>query len=239
MFWWDPMYLLFAGPPLLLALIAQMWVKSSYRKGLQVPNERRITGLQAAQQLSMDAGLGLRIEMIGGELTDSYDPRENVLRLSKGVADSASVGALAIVAHELGHAVQDEEAYAPMQIRSALVAPVNIGSRLGTVLFIIGFVMSSLAGLSTIGRVVSWVGILGFCLAVLFALITLPVELNASRRGLALLGNSGFVAESQMGYARNVLYAAALTYIAALAQAIAQVMYWVFVLNRGRSRRRY
>jgi uncharacterized protein len=238
MLWWDPMYFLFVGPPLVLALIAQAWVKSAYRKGLQVPNQQRVTGRQAADQLSRTAGLGLRIEVIGGELTDSYDPRNNVLRLSQGVANSTSVGALAIVAHELGHAIQDEESYAPMQIRSALVAPVNIGSRLGVVLFFIGFAMSYLAGLSSIGRIVSWMGILGFCMAVLFALITLPVEFNASRRGLALLADSELVASSQMGYARNVLSAAALTYIAALAQALAQVMYYVFMLSGGRSRRR-
>jgi Zn-dependent membrane protease YugP len=238
MLWWDPTYLLFAGPPLLLALLAQAWVRSAYRKGLQVPNERRVTGLQAAEQLSRYAGLGLRIDTIEGELTDSYDPRDDTLRLSKGVASSASVGALAIVAHELGHAMQDEEDYGPMKVRSALVAPVNVGSQLGIVLFLVGFAMSYFAGLSGIGRVVSWLGILGFCLAVLFALITLPVEFNASRRGLALLADSALVSESQMGYARNVLYAAALTYIAALAQALAQVMYYVFVLNRGRSRRR-
>ena len=183
-------------------------------------------------------GLGLRTEMIGGELTDRYDPRNDTLYLSQGVARSASVGAMAIVAHEVGHALQDEEQYAPLAVRSALVKPVNFGTQLGIVLFFIGFAMSYLASLSTIGRFVSWVGIAGFCLTVLFHLVTLPVELNASRRGIALLSEMELVGQGQIGVARNVLYAAALTYIAALAQALAQVLYYVFILSRGRSRRR-
>jgi len=235
--WWDPMYLVFVGPAFLLGLLARAWIRSAYRKGLQVPNAERVTGLQGAEILMRQAGLGLRVDVIGGELTDSYDPRNDTLRLSNGVAQSASVGSLAIVAHELGHALQDEESYAPMRVRSALVAPVNIGSQLGTVLFFVGWALSYLAGMSTIGRWVSWAGIFGFCIAVLFALVTLPVEFNASRRGLALLADSQLVAQSEMSYARNVLYAAALSYVAALIQAIGQVLYMVYRLNRGRRRR--
>jgi hypothetical protein len=231
------MYLVFALPPLLLGLIAQAWVKSAYRKGLDVRNQRGISGMQGADILMSYAGLSLRIEMIGGQLTDHYDPRSKALGLSQGVARSPSVGALAIVAHELGHAMQDDEDYAPLRVRSALVTPVNIGTQLGSILFFIGFFLSYFASLHSIGRYVSWIGILGFCLAALFALVTLPVEFNASRRGLRLLADSGLVAEEQMRYARNVLTAAALTYIAALIQALAQVMYYVYLLS-GRRRRR-
>jgi Zn-dependent membrane protease YugP len=223
----------------LLGFIAQAWVKSAYRKGLNVRNTESITGAQAAQQLAYRAGLGIDITVIGGELTDKYDPRTNTLMISQGVARSPSVGALAIVAHELGHALQDEEDYGPLRVRSALVMPVNIGTQLGAILFMIGFFMSYLAtSLSSIGRIISWAGILGFCLAALFALITLPVEFNASRRGLQLLADSGMVAEGQMRYARNVLTAASLTYVAALAQALAQVMYYVYLLSGRRRRRR-
>jgi len=236
--WWDPMYFVFALPPLLLGLIAQMWVKSAYRKGLNVSNQRGVTGMQGADKLMYQAGLSVPIDVVGGELTDHYDPRSRTLRLSQGVARSASVGALAIVAHELGHALQDDEDYAPMRIRTALVMPVNIGTRLGSILFLIGLVMSYLANsLASIGRLISWVGIFGFCLAALFALITLPVEFNASRRGLQLLSESGLVGEGKIKYARNVLTAAALTYIAALIQAVAQVMYYVYLLS-GRRRKR-
>ena len=237
MFWWNPMYLLFAGPPLLLVLIARAWVRSAYRKGLDVPSVQGVTGREGAERMMRSAGLDLRVDPVGGELSDSYDPRTDTLRLSRGVAESASVGALAIVAHELGHAMQDEEQYAPLQIRSALVAPVNIGSQLGTTLFFIGFALSYFASLSSIGQVVSWLGILGFSIAVLFALVTLPVEFNASRRGMALLARSGLVAEGNMVYARRVLSAAALTYVAALAQAVGQVLYYVFLLSGSRRRR--
>ena len=237
MLWWDPMYLVFTIPPLLLALIAQSWVKSAYRKGLSVASQGRVTGLQGADALMRNAGLSLPIREVGGSLSDNYDPRSKTLNLSQGVARSPSVGALAIVAHEVGHAMQDDEDYAPLRVRSALVAPVNIGTQLGSILFFIGFFMSYLAALDSIGRIVSWIGILGFCLAALFALVTLPVEFNASRRGLALLSESGLVMEGQMRYARNVLTAAALTYIAALAQALSQVMYYVYLLS-GRRRRR-
>jgi hypothetical protein len=238
MYWFDPMYFVFTLPPLLLGLLANWWVKSAYRKGLKTPNRRRVTGLQAADMLQRRAGLYIQLAQVGGELSDHYDPRSKTLALSNEVAQSPSVGALAIVAHEMGHAVQDEEDYGPMRVRSALVTPVNVGTQLGTVLFMVGFLMSTLAqGLSQIGRYISWVGIFGFCLAALFALVTLPVELNASRRGLRLLGESGLVAEENMGIARGVLRAAALTYVAALAQALGQVMYYVYLLS-GRRRRR-
>lgn len=236
--WFDPMYLVFALPPFLLGLIANAWVKSAYRKGLEVRSEQNVTGIQAAQYLARRAGLNLNVTVIGGELNDKYDPRSNTLMVSDGVAKSASVGALAIVAHELGHAMQDDEDYAPLRVRSALVAPVNVGTQLGSVLFMIGFFLSYLStGLASLGRLISWVGIFGFCLAALFALVTLPVELNASRRGLRLLAESGLVLQAQMGYARNVLTAAAMTYVAALAQALGQVMYYVYLLG-GRRRRR-
>jgi Zn-dependent membrane protease YugP len=238
MLWWDPRYLIFAGPPMLLALLAQAWVRSAYRKGLQVANAARLSGVEATKLLMRRAGLNLRIDVVGGELTDAYDPRDDSLHLSQGVANSGSVGALAIVAHELGHAMQDDEDYAPMKVRSALVAPVNIGSQLGIMLFFVGFLMSSFVGAPGLGQAISWLGILGFSLAVVFALVTLPVEFNASRRGLTLLTGSGLVAEGEMKYARNVLTAAALTYVAALAQALGQVLYFVFLLSGSRRRRR-
>jgi Zn-dependent membrane protease YugP len=233
------MYFVFTLPPLILGLIANAWTKSAYRKGLKVPNRRGLTGVQAADELQRQAGLYVQLARAPGELSDNYDPRSKTLALSPGVAQSASVGALAIVAHELGHAMQDDEDYGPMRVRSALVKPVNIGTQLGTVLFFVGFLLSTMVTeLSGVGRIISWAGIFGFCLAALFALVTLPVEFDASRRALKLLSDSGMVAQENMGYARNVLRAAALTYVAALAQAIGQVMYWTFLLSRGSRRRR-
>jgi Zn-dependent membrane protease YugP len=238
MYWFDPMYLVFTLPPLLLGLIANWWVRSAYRKGLQVPTRRGVTGLQAADLMQRQEGLAVQFTRATGELRDHYDPRSKTLALSPEVSRSASVGALAIVAHEMGHAMQDEVDYGPMRVRSALVKPVNIGTQLGTVLFMIGFFMSYLANsLSEIGRIISWAGIFGFCLAALFALVTLPVELDASRRGLKMLSDSGLVVQENMGVARRVLTAAALTYVAALVQAIGQVLYYVYLLSRRRRRR--
>lgn len=237
MFWWDPRWLIFAGPPMLLALIAQAWVQAAYRKGLKVANSARVTGMEGARMLMRRAELNLQVNVTAGQLSDAYDPRNDVLHLSQGVANSASVGALAIVAHELGHAIQDEQEYVPMKVRSALVAPVNIGSQLGMILFFIGFALSSFAGAYALGQLVSWLGVLGFSLAVVFALVTLPIEFNASRRGLNLLSSSGLVAQADMKYARRVLSAAALTYVAALAQAVGQLLYFVVLLSGGRRRR--
>jgi Zn-dependent membrane protease YugP len=238
MVWFDPMYFVFTLPPLLLGLFANWWVKSAFRKGLKVPNRRRVSGMQAADLLQRQEGLYVKLTQVSGRLSDSYDPRSKTLALSTDVAGSPSVGALAIVAHEMGHAMQDEVDFGPMRVRSALVKPVNIGTQLGSVLFMIGFFMSYLANnLSEIGRYISWIGVAGFCLAALFALVTLPVELDASRRGLKMLRESGLVAQENIGIARNVLTAAALTYVAALAQALGQVLYYVYLLS-GRRRRR-
>jgi uncharacterized protein len=224
----DPTYWIFALPALILALVAQAWVRSSYRKYLRVSNGTGVTGLEAAQRLMRMAGLNLNIERASGELSDHYDPRKRVLRLSSGVARQASVASLAIVAHELGHAQQDAQNYLPMQLRSGLVPVVNFTSWLGPILFFVGLMLNA-EGLA-------WLGVLTFAGAVIFALVTLPVELNASRRGLRLLEESGLlVGQKEKQGARRVLMAAALTYVAALAQAISNLLYYVFLLG-GRRR---
>ncbi len=224
MFFFSPLYFLFALPALLLGLYAQWKVKSSYDQYLQVRNMRGLTGVQAAQYLLSAAGLSaISIEGVPGELTDHYDPRSKTLRLSAGVANSPSVAALGIVAHEVGHAVQDAQAFGPMRMRSAIVPAVNLGSWLGPILFIIGFMMQS-PNLATIG-------LLGFSAAAVFALITLPVELDASRRALHMLSATGLVGTQDMDGARSVLSAAALTYVAALVQAIGTLLYYAFLLS--------
>jgi len=223
-FFYNPMFLLFALPALLLGLYAQWKVKSSYARYLQVRNMRGLTGVQAADYLLNAAGLvGVSIEGIQGELTDHYDPRSKTLRLSPGVANSASVAALGIVAHEVGHAVQDAQAFGPMRLRAAIVPAVNLGSWLGPILFMVGFMLQS-PDLATIG-------ILGFAAAAVFALVTLPVELDASRRALQMLSSTGLVGTQDMAGARSVLSAAALTYVAALVQAISTLLYYAFLLS--------
>ena len=227
---WNPTYWLFAAPALILALIAQAWVRRSYQKYLEVRNGAGVTGLEAAQQMMRQMGIHLNVERAPGMLSDHYDPRRKVLRLSEGVANRASVASLAIVAHELGHAAQDAQEYTPMRIRSGLVPVVNFTSWLGPILFILGYWLSL--------RPIAWLGVLAFGGAALFALVTLPVEINASQRGLRLLERSGILTgTAERKQARTVLTAAALTYVAALAQAVSTLLYYVFLLGGGGRRR--
>jgi Zn-dependent membrane protease YugP len=227
---WNPTYWLFAAPALILALLAQAWVRRSYAKYLEVRNGAGVTGLEAAQMMMRRVGLQLNIERAGGTLSDHYDPRSKVLRLSEGVASRPSVASLAIVAHELGHAQQDAKAYTPLRIRSGLVPVVNFTSWLGPILFMLGWWLSL--------RPIAWLGVIAFGGAALFALVTLPVEINASRRGLQLLEQTGLLTgPAEKRKARQVLTAAALTYVAALAQAVSTLLYYVFLLGGGGRRR--
>ncbi len=226
---WNPTYWLFAAPALILALIAQAWVRSSYQRFLEVRNGNNITGLEAAKQMMDRLGLRLNIERAQGTLSDHYDPRSKTLRLSQEVANRPSIASVAIVAHELGHAHQDADAYTPMRIRSGLVPVVNFTSWLGPILFLLGWWLSI--------QPIAWLGVMAFSGAALFALVTLPVEINASQRGLLLLEQSGILTSSaEKRQARRVLTAAALTYVAALAQAVSTLLYYVFLLGGGRRR---
>ncbi|MEA3375143.1 MAG: zinc metallopeptidase [Chloroflexota bacterium] len=226
---WDPMYWVFAAPALILALVAQWWVRHAYQKYLDVRNSAGVTGLEAARHMMRGVGLGVKVETAEGTLSDHYDPRSKVLRLSQEVANRPSVASVAIVAHELGHAEQDAQGYTPMRIRSGLVPVVNFTSWLGPILFIAGLWLSI--------RPIAWVGVMAFGAAAVFALVTLPVELNASRRGLRLLEQSAILtSRTEKKQAKRVLSAAALTYVAALAQAISTLLYYVFLLGGGRRR---
>jgi len=227
MFYYD--YYLYMIPAFLVMLITQWYVSSAYKKWSKVPNRLRITGLEAAERLIRAAGLyDIHIERVGGKLSDHYDPRKKILRLSTNVADTASVSSLAIAAHELGHAMQDQENYAPLKLRAALVPAVNIGSYLGWILIFIGLLlkMTDLA----------WLGLLVFSGGAVFALATLPVELNASARARFLLTETGLITdEEESRGVRNVLTAASLTYVAALVTAIMQLLYFASMIS-GRRR---
>jgi len=228
--YFDPLYLVFALPAILLVMYAQWRVQSTYAKYAQVPNGRRVTGAQAAQVLLQATGLqNVDITGIPGQLTDHYDPGKKVLGLSAEVANKPSIAALGIVAHEVGHAQQDKEGYGLMRLRMGLVPIVNIGSTLGYIMLIGGIILG-ITG-------VAWLGILLFSSGALFSLVTLPVELDASRRALDLLQKTRLVVNEELGEARKVLNAAALTYVAALAQAISSLLYFVFILL-GAGRRR-
>lgn len=234
MLWWNPTYFLFALPALLLAFYAQAKVRSAFQKYSQVPNRIGMTGYQAAQSLLSAAGLShVDVEGTrgGGSLSDHYDPRGDVLRLSPDVANRASVAAIGIVAHEIGHAMQDQEQYLPLKVRSGLVPAVNIGSWLGPIIFFVGWMFAPSTQLA-------WIGVLLFGLSALFAIVTLPVELNASRRAMQMLTTSGLIvsAEEKEGVS-SVLNAAAWTYVAAVAQALSTLLYYVFLLTGNRRRR--
>jgi Zn-dependent membrane protease YugP len=223
-------YFIYALPALILALVAQAWVNSAYRKYQRVANHAGINGVEAARRMMADVGAQLRVEGTRGTLSDHYDPRENVLRLSPGVAQQPSVASLAIVAHELGHAQQDASAFALLKVRSGLVPMVNLTSWLGPILFMAGIFL----GIYDL----AWVGVICFAGAAVFSLVTLPVELDASRRGMAMLKRNGLLqTEEERRGARNVLTAAAMTYVAALAQSLSTLFYYGSILGGGRRRR--
>jgi hypothetical protein len=231
---YNPYYLIFMAPAFILMMVVQLYVNGAYSKWSRVPAASRMSGAQAAQRLISAGGLyDVKVEPIPGNLTDHYDPRTKVLRLSSGVYQGASVASLAVAAHELGHALQDNEQYFPLRLRAALVPAVNVGSYLGWILIIIGLL------LGTRGAGVAWLGVGIFGLGALFALATLPVELNASARAKRLLVDAGLImGEEEQRGVNNVLNAAALTYVAALVTAVMQLLYYAtLVMGMGGRRR--
>lgn len=229
----DPLYFVFALPAMLFAMWAQWQVKSAYQKWSQVATAKRVNGMDVAQALMRNEGLDhVQVEQIGGMLTDHYDPRGKVMRLSQGSVQP-SVAAAAIVAHELGHAAQDKEGYFWLRARAGIVGIANIGSNLGTMLFFVGLMLGALAG-SDIGYGVAVFGVVLFSAAVAFTLVTLPVEFNASNRAREMLQRNGLVTAEEQAGVNAVLNAAALTYVAAAAQSVAQLLYFITLLGRRR-----
>ena len=220
-----PETLMLLLPALVLALYASYKVKATYAKYLQVPTQRRVTAAQVAQEILARAGVtGVSIEATHRALGDHYDPRTKTLRLS--APGSASVAAVGVAAHEAGHAIQHAQGYAPLALRSAVVPVASFGSQLAFPLFFLGLIFRA--------DVLLNVGIILFAVAVLFTLITLPVEFNASRRAVAALGQSGLVTREELGAVKEVLTAAALTYVAAAAMAIMQLLSMLLIANRRR-----
>jgi uncharacterized protein len=232
MFFFDPMYLCFMIPAIALMGFASWYVRHAYNKWSQVRATSGLTGHQAAQRLISTGNLyGVQVQGTAGQLSDHYDPRNKTLFLSQGVANSPSVAAVAISAHELGHAMQDAEEYFPMKIRSMLVPAVNIGSNLGWILIVIGLILRQVN--------IAWIGVAVFSAGALFALATLPVELNASARAKQLLYQTGIIqTEEEQRGVNQVLNAAALTYVAGLITAVMQLLYYVFLVGGMGGRRR-
>lgn len=217
----DPIYLLFVGPAMILSIIAQVWVKRSFARYSEVGLSTRLSGAEAAERIVRRSGLDVRVERVSGFLSDHYDPSARVLRLSPDVHDGRSLAAVGVAAHEAGHALQHARGYLPLQFRTAMVPMTSIGSKLAWPLMMIGLLLQ-FTGLL-------YAGIVLFGAVVLFQLVTLPVEIDASRRALVLIRSEGIVAtEAEAAGARSVLTAAAMTYIAAAATAILTLVYFLF-----------
>ena len=223
----DYTYLIFMLPALIFSLWAQAKVKSAFAQASRMPAP--MTGAQAAQMV-MDQGgaMGVDIDRIPGELTDNYDPRDNRIHLSQPVCDAATMAAVGVAAHEAGHAVQYAQGYGPVRVRTAIIPVCQFGSTLSWPLLLLGIFFES--------NRFFLAGIILFCAVVLFQLVTLPVEFNASDRALAALDASGYFNEEQMAQAQKVLRAAAMTYVAALASSLAQLLRLI-VISRGNNRR--
>ena len=229
----DLTYIVLVLPCVIFAMIANSKVNSTFKKYSKVLSYRRLSGAQAAQRvLSANGVQGVRIERVGGHLSDHYDPRTNVIRLSDSVYDSTSVAAIGVACHEAGHAVQYAQHYAPIKLRAAIIPVTNIGSKLAMPLILLGLLLS-------FGETVSYgfvyAGIACFGLSLVVQLVTLPVEFNASHRAMTAISEGGLLSEEEQKGARRTLTAAAMTYVAATAVALAQLLRLI-VLFGGRRR---
>jgi len=228
MFFWDYTYI-FLIPPLILAFYAQAKVRSTYAKFSRVFASSGTSGAQMAGEiLNLGGANDVNIEKTPGQLSDHYDPRKKALRLSPGVYEGNSIAALGVAAHESGHALQHHTGYMPLHIRNGIYPIANFGSMLAFPLFLVGFFMSSKGP-----NILMDIGILLFAGAVLFSVLTLPVEFNASRRAMAILGERGYLKGQELDGARKVLQAAALTYVAATAMAAMQLLR-MFLIRQSR-----
>ncbi len=238
-FFYDPTYILVIIA-FLISLWAQIKVKSAYAKYSKVPTRVGMTGAGAADTVLRSGGVtDVGIVGISGELTDNYNPRTNVISLSKGVIDKTSVAAVGVAAHEAGHALQYAEGYAPIKFRMAIIPVCNIASQLAWPLFALGLVFNTAADASGgIGYWLMQIGIYAFSFAVLFQLVTLPVEVNASRRALTALRASGSFTDEELSGAKKVLTAAAMTYLAALAGSLLQLLRLILIASSRNNRRR-
>ena len=228
---YDPTYfLVLIG--VILSLVASARVKSTFNKYSQMRNSRGMTGAQAAEQVLHGAGIyDVRVERIAGNLTDHYDPRSKVLRLSDTVYGQTSVAAVGVAAHECGHAIQHAKGYGPLKFRNVLVPVANFGAKIAWPLILVGLLINSESSWFIIQA-----GVIAFSLAVLFQLVTLPVEFNASNRAIRVLADRGMMFGEEIVAAKKVLNAAALTYVAGAAASILQLLRLI-ILTGGRRRR--
>lgn len=226
----DWTYMVFILPCIIISLICQANVSSAFSKYSKIPNSRGMTGAQAAEFVLRQNGVtGVRIEHVTGKLSDHFDPRTNVIRLSDAVYNSTSVAAVGVAAHEAGHACQHAENYLPNRIRSAVLPIARVGSQLSWILIIIGLLFTA-----KVGYVILYIGIILFSASVLFTLVTLPVEFNASKRALACIRETGLMTGDEYSGAKRTLQAAAMTYVASAVTAIMQLLRLLIIAQRRR-----
>ena len=234
--YFDWTYIVLVLPAVIFSLWASASVNSTFKKYSQQRPYCGMTGAQAARCVLDTYGLQhIRIEQIPGELTDHFDPSDNVIRLSQSVYGVSSTAAIGVAAHEAGHAIQHAVGYMPIRIRTAIVPVTNIGSKLSMPLILIGLILCAAAETSEVGFMLAVAGIICFSLCVVFQLVTLPTEFNASNRALAAIANCGLLNQEELAGSRKVLRAAAMTYVAALATAIMQLLRLIIIVA-GRSR---
>ena len=238
---WGDWTILILIPAMIFAFWAQIRVKSTFNKYAKVYNRRGLTGAEAARQVLDANGLhDVAIEHIHGELTDHYDPKANVIRLSDAVYASRGIAALGVAAHEAGHAVQHAKGYAPIKVRAAIIPLTRFGSMLAMPLFTIGLILPYLAeilafaNVGAVSEVLMLTGILFFSFSTLFQLVTLPTEFNASARAVRALEDGGLLADDELPAAKATLSAAAMTYVAALASSLASLLRLILIFNRRR-----
>ena len=235
MFYIDWTYIVLVLPAMLFAMWASLRVNSVFEKNAKIRNTRGMTGAQAARLVLDENGLhDVRVEHVSGSLTDHYDPKTRTIRLSDSVYGADSCAAVGVACHEAGHAVQDAQDYAPLRIRNAIVPVTNIGSRLAVPLIILGILLSAL---SVYGSYIAYIGVACFGLSTIFQLVTLPTEFNASRRAQQALESGGILNEQELRASGAVLRAAALTYVAALAVSVTQLLRLLIIVSRSDRRK--
>ena len=230
--YWDWTYIVYVLPAVIFAMWASANVNGTFKKYAKIHSRKGITGAEAARRVLDSKGLtNVRIERVSGNLTDHYDPKTNVIRLSDSVYSDTSEAAIGVACHEAGHAMQYAESYAPIKLRNAIIPVTNIGSKLSIPLILVGIFLSYLSDYLII---FAYVGIICFAFSTVFQLVTLPTEFNASRRALAAIDDCGILDSEERSGAKKVLSAAALTYVAALAVSLMQLLRLITLVNRRR-----
>ena len=229
----DPLYIILVLPCIIFSLIASARVNSTFNKYSKQISSRHLTGAQAAERVLLSNGVrNVRIERVSGNLTDHFDPKTNVIRLSDSVYDNASTAAIGVACHEAGHAVQYAQSYAPIKLRAAIVPVTNFGSTIAMPLILLGIVLNSFMANYNSPALI-YAGIACFGLSLVFQLVTLPVEFNASRRAMQAIDQTGLLTEDEQKGARKTLSAAAMTYVAATAVSLAQLLRLILIFGRS------